>query len=222
MKPAIITGLCAAGAAVITVATVLAITTPWDHPQAATAPPVTSTTMATSANSASQLTVPGTWTSQSSAPSSTAISSTRPGPLPALTAAQQRDPQAVATRVVTQLWSFDTALGDTDGTGPARRAAYLLTAAAADRETRPPTTGAGVAWQRWIDQHAWATVTAGPLQIPWTVADSRTSVVRNVTFVRTIHAPGLGDIVEVRQAMAVTLVRSTDAGPWRVDHLEQP
>ena len=148
----------------------------------------------------------------------------RPGHLrvsvPTLRADQETDAMAVAQTLIATMYSVDTAV-DSDPTDGARRAAYLLTPAYAATLTAPPSTGSGVQWQQWTSSGAYVTVTSKKINIPWTVADNRLTVIRNVGFRQTVHTKA-GTVTLPQQTLAVTLVRAADGKPWRANSMETP
>ena len=165
-------------------------------------------------------------TTSSSSATTTVTTSARPVPavsrstVPPLAAADQMNAMIVAQTAVQTMYSIDTALDD-DPTDGLCRAAYLLTPSYAAVLTTPATTGSGVRWQQWTDEKAYVTVTTKKINIPWTIADNRLTVVRNVGFIQTVHSPA-GPAALQQQTLAVTLVRDADGKPWRINSMETP
>jgi len=140
--------------------------------------------------------------------------------VPTLPAAKQTDAMAVAQTLIATMYSVDTAM-DSDRTDGAHRAAYLMTPTLAATLTAPPTTGSGVRWQQWENAKAYVTVTSKKINIPWTVADNRLAVIRNIGFIQTVHTKA-GTTALQQQTLALTLVRDADGKPWRVNSMETP
>lgn len=137
-----------------------------------------------------------------------------------LPAAKQTDAMVVAQTFIATMYSVDPTV-DSDRTDAAHRTAYLMTPTLAATLTTPPTTGTGVQWQQWVDTKAYVTVTSKKINIAWTVADNRLSVVRNVGFIQTVHTTQ-GIQALQQQTLALTLVRPADGQPWRVNSMETP
>jgi len=210
----------AVAVALITAALVIIIARP--SPPAAGAPPARTTAAATPAATNSTVTTATPTSPPTPAPQ--AGISARPAHarivVPALPAARQSDAMAVAMAVVATLYSVDPAV-DSDRTDAARRAAYLLTPTCAATLTAPPTTGAGVQWQQWVSADAYITVTSKKINIPWTVADNRLTVIRNIGFTQSVHTQA-GTTALPQQTLALRLVRAADGRPWRVNSMETP
>ena len=186
------------------------------------------------------VTVPPTGRVNSSMP--TAAPGRPRAAVPRLTADRQTDPLAVAETAVATLYTVDPA-ADGDPAAASRRTGYLLTPTLAAALTAPSGTGSGARWRQWAQDRAYVTVSTGKIDIPWTVADNRYTVVRTVGFRQTVHTPttrtgstgstgsttagtastaGTAEVILPQQTLAVTLVRAADDRPWRVDHLETP
>lgn len=127
---------------------------------------------------------------------------------------------AVAQTLIATMYSVDPTV-DSDPTDGARRAGYLMTPTLAAALTAPPATGTGVQWQQWTSSAAYVTVTSKKINIPWTIADNRLTVIRNIGFRQTVHTK-TGTTTLPQQALAVTLVRGADGQPWRVNSMETP
>jgi len=140
--------------------------------------------------------------------------------VPTLPAVKQTDAMVVAQTLIATMYSVDPTV-DSDRTDGAHRAAYLMTPTLAATLTTPPTTGTGVQWQQWDTTGAYVTVTSKKINIPWTVADNRLTVIRNVGFIQTVHTAA-GSAALQQQTLAVTLVRDADGKPWRVNSMETP
>jgi len=140
--------------------------------------------------------------------------------VPTLPAVKQTDAMVVAQTLIATMYSVDPTV-DSDRTDGAHRAAYLMTPTLAATLTTPPTTGTGVQWQQWDTTGAYVTVTSKKINIPWTVADNRLTVIRNVGFIQTVHTAA-GSAALQQQTLAVTLVRDANGKPWRVNSMETP
>ena len=211
----------AVAAAAVTAGLVIIIARP-AAPAAAPAQPSQTILISTSSSPADISSHATVITSSAAAPTT---SSSRPPAksrvaVPALPAAKQTDAMAVAQTAIATMYSVDTAV-DSDPTDGFRRAAYLMTPTYAAVLTTPPTTGTGVQWQQCDTAHAYVTVTSKKINIPWTVADNRLTVIRNVGFIQTVHTSAGATSLQ-QQTLAVTLVRDADGKPWRVNSMETP
>lgn len=193
------------------------------------AAPAGTTTAAVSATTHAPPTIIAAVTPLRAPTSTPALTSPTPTParpghprvsVPPLPAAKQTDAMAVAQTLIATMYSVDTAV-DSDRTDGAHRAAYLMTPTLAATLTTPLTTGTGVQWQQWENAGAYVTVTSKKINIPWTIADNRLTVIRNVGFIQTVHTAA-GSAALQQQTLAVTLVRDADGKPWRVNSMETP
>lgn len=141
------------------------------------------------------------------------------GPVPELPAADQFNPIAVAATAVAAMQTFDAATDTTDA-DPASRAAYLLTPEYAAQVTTPPLDGQNANWQVWTIQQAWSTVRSFPANIAGPPADTKITATRGVGYIRTIHTD-TGEEEQPVQIVRVTMTRTDDAQPWRVDEIEK-
>ena len=141
--------------------------------------------------------------------------------VPALPAAAQFDPLAVATAYVQTLATIDTVF-DVDRTDAAGRAAYLMTPALTAQTTRHPTTGTDTQWQSWLAEKAYTTVSTVRINIPWAVADSKVSATRAIGYVVAVHTADGSSTSQPQHTLAVTMIRANERDPWRVNATEIP
>lgn len=219
------TALISAGAAfLVGVGIVIGVNALTHTPEAATQTPTTAATTAPAATTTTSPRAPGTITAapSTSTPKTTPQNSSAGLPsVPDLNEQQRRDPAEVAAAFIVAITEFDTAI-DTDRTGGAARGKDLMTEELAFALTTPDPAASTAQWAAWTQAGAWATTDTYLTQIPWLPADTRTTAVRAIGYVVTIHYGDGRTEIQPQQTLAVTMTRTDPDQPWLVSATEVP